>query len=42
MDGELVTLNERGKVGCENTVAVYDKKGQLLKSFHKVNQNEAK
>lgn len=34
MDGELVTLNEHGRVGYENTVAVYDRKGQLLKSFH--------
>lgn len=34
MDGELVTLNEHGKAGSENTVAIYDKKGHLVESFH--------
>jgi hypothetical protein len=34
MDGELVTLNEHGKAGFENAVVIYDRKGQLLKSFH--------
>jgi hypothetical protein len=32
--GELVTMNEHGKAGYENTVAIYDKKGHWVKSFH--------
>jgi hypothetical protein len=33
MEGQLVTLNDHGSVGFENAVAIYDRRGRLLKTY---------